>query len=92
MGETCTWRSDPFHAKGGIDTEKFGRADRQDLNWSTAKFIVPEDVNYESLRVSFSMITAAGLAAQMVVIEICSLIGFHWIKNFSSVKRVTTNM
>ncbi len=50
----AAWRSDPFHAKGGIDTEKFGRVDTQGLNWSIAKFIVPDDVNYESLRVSFS--------------------------------------
>ena len=28
------------------------------------------------------MITVVGLAAQMVVIEICTLIGFHWIKKF----------
>ena len=28
------------------------------------------------------MIIVADLAAQMVEIEICSLIGFHWIKKF----------
>ena len=37
------------------------------------------------------MITVADLVAQMVVIEICSLIGFQWIKNFPSVKRIATN-
>lgn len=52
--QRATWRSDRFHAKGGIDTEKFGRVDRQDLNWSIAKFILPDDVNYESLRVAWS--------------------------------------
>ncbi len=48
-----TWKSAPFYAKGGIDTEKFGRVDRQDLNWSIAKFILPDDVNYDSIMVTF---------------------------------------
>ena len=48
-----TWRSDPFHAEGGIDTEKFGRVDTQDLNWSIAKFVVPNDVNFDLFRIYF---------------------------------------
>ena len=48
-----TWRSDPFHAEGGIDTEKFGRVDTQDLNWSIAKFIVPDDIKFDFLRIYF---------------------------------------
>ena len=47
------WRSDVFHAENGIDTEKFGRVEPQDLQWSTAQFELPENISYDRLRLNF---------------------------------------
>ena len=47
------WRSDVFHAENGIDTEKFGRVEPQDLQWSTAQFELPENISYDQLRLNF---------------------------------------
>ena len=48
-----SWRSDPYYAEGGIDTEKFGRVETEDLNWQIAKFSIPNEVQIDHLRLSF---------------------------------------
>ena len=48
-----TWSSEPIHAEGGIDTERFGRVDTQDLNWNTAKLMVPDNLSFDRLRITF---------------------------------------
>ena len=48
-----SWRSDQYYAEGGIDTEKFGRVETEDLNWEIAKFSIPNEVHIDHLRLSF---------------------------------------
>ena len=48
-----SWRSDQYYAEGGIDTEKFGRVETEDLNWKIAKFSIPNEVQIDHLRLSF---------------------------------------
>ncbi|ERL99436.1 hypothetical protein HIMB11_00381 [Rhodobacteraceae bacterium HIMB11] len=50
---TFTWSSKTIHAEGGIDTERFGRVDTQDLNWNIAKFTVPDNLSFDRLRITF---------------------------------------
>ena len=48
-----SWRSDQYYAEGGIDTEKFGRVETEDLNWKIAKFSIPNEAQIDHLRLSF---------------------------------------